>query len=77
MVSEGDQDDGNFVEDEDDEVLDIIGMTVRVEEGEDLDLNGQNDEDDTDDNDEDDTDDFPLPMDDSDSDDVSNILLSY
>ncbi len=63
----GDQDDGDFMEDEDDEVLDIIGMTVEhVEEEEDLDLNGQNDEDDTDD--------FPLPMDDSDSDDVSNIF---
>ena len=48
-------------------------MTVdRVEEGEYLDLNGQNDGEDTDDKD--DTDDFLLPIDDSDSDDVSNLF---
>ena len=44
MNDHSDQDVGNFVEDGDDEVLDIIGMTVnRVEEGKDLDLNWQND----------------------------------
>ena len=51
MNDHSDRDVGNFVEDGDNEVLDITG-------GEDLDLNWQNEEKDTDDKN--DTDDFPL-----------------